>query len=522
MTKRSPTLRELSRDWRENPLLRHTLRARGFRLGIFSLFVLLALAVGASLVAASRTMPGDALSIFLALGMVFYSLSLPFLLAMVVLLAGRQYSRQMRSEIWLTGMPTREVAFGVLAAPVLASATIIVVYPVMMAVLLAVVNLDRTATFVETLMSLGRVGSEGARAAVAVLCVYLYFGLASAYVPLLSRIRSFRIAWSPVLIAPIWGGLALFATIGSMVVVSQEASAVFVAVFSGDAYRDANPLLAFALVLIALAGAVLSMSESLAGRAGLRWLGDAVPEAAADLDWAFRERGFADQPGDVQIRQWGGFVREAWLWWRSRLKWAALGLFVALAPMLSSLGMSSFGVYRLLEVGGLFAIPLVVPAMVFLPEMLWRSPGPVPVLPGRLLAGSFLLFLPCLAFIAMGVLLGLLIGYGLDILNWWVLLPAFFQHLGMTLMLGIPSYAIWLALLPRPGRGRLLGLIGGLFVLFVPAAAGLWIMAAVPGLVLIAILLPALTASVPLGLASILLQRFYMLEARGPLDSPGM
>jgi hypothetical protein len=313
----------------------------------------------------------------------------------------------MRSEIWLTGMPAREVAFGVLVPPILAAATVIVVYPLMMAFLLAVTNFGRVITFLEALLSLRNWASEGVRATVAVFCVYLYFGLASAYVPLLSRIRSFRISWSPVLIAPIWGGLALFAMIGSMVVVSQETSNVFMMVFlDGEVYRDANPLLSFASVVIAFTGALWSVSESLAGRAGLRWLGDAVPEAAADLDWAFRERVFSDQPGDVQIRQWGAFMREVWLWWRPRLKWAALGLVVALSPMISSFGLSSFGVYRVLEVGGLFAIPFVVPAMVYLPEMLWRSPEPVPVLPGRLLAGTFVLFLPCLVFIAVGVLVG--------------------------------------------------------------------------------------------------------------------
>jgi hypothetical protein len=508
-------VRELSRDWRQNPLLLHTLRARGFRLGVFSLFVLLALAVAASLVASSRTMPSDALGIMLAIGMVFYSLSVPFLLAMVIPLAGRSYSRQMRSEIWLTGMPTREVAFGVLVPPILATATIIVVYPLMMAILLAATNVERVSAFLQDLISLGNTASEGLRATVAVLLVYLTFGLGSAYVPLLSRIRTFRIAWSPVLIAPVWGLLTLAAAVGPMVVISMETSRVFMSAFpAGDAYLEANQNLSFAAVLVIFMGGVMAMSESLAGRAGLRWLGDAVPEAAADLDWAFRERGFSDQPGDVQIRQWGDFTRRAWLWWRPRLKWAALGLAIALAPMLSSLVTSSFGVYRLLELGGLFAIPFVIPAMVFLPEMLWRSPEPVPLLPGRLLTGTFVLFLPCLAFIAIGILLGLLISYGENILYWWVLLPAFFQHFGMTLMLGVPGYAIWLALLPRKGRGQLLGGIGGVFVLFVPAAAGVWTLAAVPGLVLVSILLPALSVWVLLGLASILLQRLYMLEGR--------
>jgi hypothetical protein len=323
-------VRELSRDWRQNPLLLHTLRARGFRLGVFSLFVLLALAVAASLVASSRTMPSDALGIMLAIGMVFYSLSVPFLLAMVIPLAGRSYSRQMRSEIWLTGMPTREVAFGVLVPPILATATIIVVYPLMMAILLAATNVERVSAFLQDLISLGNTASEGLRATVAVLLVYLTFGLGSAYVPLLSRIRTFRIAWSPVLIAPVWGLLTLAAAVGPMVVISMETSRVFMSAFpAGDAYLEANQNLSFAAVLVIFMGGVMAMSESLAGRAGLRWLGDAVPEAAADLDWAFRERGFSDQPGDVQIRQWGDFTRRAWLWWRPRLKWAALGLAIA-------------------------------------------------------------------------------------------------------------------------------------------------------------------------------------------------
>jgi len=506
-------LGELFAQRRENALHRWNTSWRSFRFAYVLFLVVLLVAIGGSGLLAFEIVTSTEPEPVLLAGIGVYCLFVPFLLSMLIPLISRNFSKEARQEIWTTAMTRREVAFGLLLGPALATLAIVAVYPVLFILTVILAWPEQIRSMVQAAAERG----EFFRSVVLSTCffgsLYLLYCTAAAHLPLLSRIRSFRIPWSPTLAAPFWAWGHFIGVAAALVMVSLPYTEMLsVLMEPGQPRYDMETYISLFIMVSACGFSIWATWKSLTARAGIRWFGDAVPHVAAEADWFFHDRAYQEMSSEERIAVWKHFATEAWWWWRSRLKWAAFGLLMSLTPMTAGLVTRGWGDYRSLEWGGLFMMPFMIPAIVFLPSMFWKSGNHPPIMRHRLLLSSLLLFLPCALFCVVGALLGLMLQegfllFGFGGLPWAALL--------LTILSGffvLPCYMIWLALMPAQGRPRLIIGVIALWLLHAPAAYGIWNWATLAVVAAVSFILALAISSSMLGSISMLLQRCHVLE----------
>jgi len=516
LSSRPPTIRELFVSRRDNPMLWWMTGGRGFRISHVFLILMLMGAMAASLaVAVNLFREGERAIVGLA-GLAVYSLFVPFLLALAIPLSCRRVTRQQKEEIWTTPLQAREIAFGVLYPPLRSALVVIALYPVAFGLFLVVSFWTSTTSSEEEISKTVTAVTSAILPVLLFSMFYLYFTVAAAHVPLMSRLRTFPIAWSPVLIAPIWAFGHIMGMTGMLVVGTFGYEEMLKHIMGpGQERHDVGTVISLCLLVVVVIVSVIVMGRALIARAGIKWLAEAVPHVGAQVDWFSADCTYGEWSASEKRQAWSDFLKGARSWWLWRLKWATVGWAMSVAPLTLGVLLVPWGEeFRSLEWTGLMATPLIVPTMIFLPSIIWPDHAPVPFMPRRLLVSSLILFAPCAFFCVASVVLGLMLEDGFTLFDWAMIPYVVFMMLLMTSWLVLPCYVAWLCLACGRGRKVLAAIFGGIYLAFARAAAGIWTWETLPGIVLLGLVVALMASTALLGGVSLLLQGCFVDQAK--------